>query len=451
MASQHILSKSTFMYGVQCPLRLYLHKFKPELRNPEDEAQKAIFATGTNVGQIAQGFIPGGIDVSPPDTYSFHISVAKTKELIAQGQKLIYEAAFNYDGVLCAVDILANIDGKWRVYEVKSTLDPKPPHKMDAALQYYVLKNCGIDIHDFYILNLNREYIRRGALDLSQLFKPTSVLDYVLENQTNIEKKAEELKNLVRNKLEPVAEVGDHCEDPYPCDFSGHCWKNVPEEVDDTVYPKIVDKDAINEFLNSIEYPLYFLDFETVMHAIPEFDESRPMQQLPFQYSLHIIRKEGAKPEHREYLGNGVDDPRANLLKQLVADLGKKGTILAWYLPFEKGKLENLARDFPQYANDIDAILERTNDLYIPFKKKMYRLPEFKGSSSIKDVLPVLVPELSYKDLVIQKGGTASTTYGELSKQTPEEQERIKKALLDYCHLDTLAMVRIFEKLKEVL
>jgi len=439
------------MYGVQCPLRLYLHKFKPELRNPEDEAQKVIFATGTTVGQIAQGFIPGGVDVSPPDTYSYHISVAKTKELIAQGQKVIYEAAFNHDGVLCAVDILANIDGKWRVYEVKSTLDPKSPHKMDAALQYYVLKNCGIDVQDFYILNLNREYIRRGPLDVSQLFKPTSVLDYVLENQTNIEKKSEELKNLVRNKLEPIAEVGDHCEDPYPCDFSGHCWKNVPEEVDDTVYPKIVDKEAISGFMDSIEYPLYFLDFETVMHAIPEFDESRPMQQLPFQYSLHIINKEGAEPEHREYLGNGVDDPRADLLKQLIADLGKKGTILAWYLPFEKGKLENLARDFPQYANDIDAILERTNDLYIPFKKKMYRLPEFKGSSSIKDVLPVLVPELSYKDLVIQEGGTASTTYAELSKQTPEEQERISKALLDYCHLDTLAMVRIFEKLKETI
>ena len=439
------------MYGVQCPLRLYMHKFKPELRNPEDDEQQAIFVSGTKVGILAQGFIPGGIDASPPDTFSYHISVAKTKELIEQGQDIIYEAAFNFDGILCAVDILAKIKGKWYAYEVKSTLDPKEPHKMDASLQYYVLKNSGVDLKDFYILNLNREYVRRGPLNVKELFKPTSVLSEVLENQKNIEKKAEELKNLVRNKLEPIVEIGDHCDNPYPCDFSMHCRKDVPEEIDTTVYPKIVERDAINEFLDSIEYPLYFLDFETVMHAVPPYDESRPMQHLPFQYSLHCIKKRGAEPEHKEFLGNGIDDPREELLKQLTSDLGKKGTILAWYLPFERGKLNDMARDFPKYAKAIAAILERTNDLYIPFKKKMFRLPEFKNSSSIKDVLPVLVPELSYKNLEIQEGGTASATYGTIGEQPKKEQERLRKALLEYCHLDTMAMVKIYYKLESII
>lgn len=435
------------MYGVQCPLRLYLHKFKPELRNPEEEDQKAIFAMGTSVGQLAQNYIPGGIDVSPPDTYSYHISVERTQELIKQGQKVIYEAAFNFDGVLCAVDILANIKGNWYAYEVKATLDPKNQHIMDASLQYYVLTNCGINLKDFFILNLNREYVRRGELDVQQLFKPTSVIVQILENQPFIIEKAEELKELVRNKKEPIVQVGDQCEDPYPCDFTEHCWKNIEEEIEEKAYPKIINKDAISEFLNSLDYPLHFLDFETVMHAIPPFDESRPMQHLPFQYSLHIISEKGSEPLHKEFLGNGIDDPREELLEQLINDLGEKGTVLAWYLPFENSRFKDMARDFPKYAKQIEAIQKRTNDLYIPFKKKMYRLPEFKGSSSIKDVLPVLVPELSYKNLEIQEGGTASSTYASFGERTPEEQEGLRKALLEYCHLDTLAMVRIFEKL----
>lgn len=447
---KHILSKSTFMYGVQCPLRLYLHKFKPELKNLEEADQKAIFAMGTSVGLIAQQYIPGGIDVSPPDPYSYHISVAKTEELIKQGQKVIYEAAFNFDGVLCAVDILAKIKGRWCAFEVKATLDPKDQHIMDASLQYYVLTNCGIKLKDFSILNLNREYVRRGELDVQQLFKPTSGLNQILENQPFIREKAEELKELVRNKKEPIIQVGDQCDDPYPCDFTEHCWKNIEEEIEEKIYPKIINKDAISEFLHSLEYPLHFLDFETVMHAVPPFNESRPMQHLPFQYSLHVISDKGSEAVHKEFLGNGIDDPREDLLDQLINDLGNKGTVLAWYLPFENSRLKDLARDFPKYAKEIEVIQKRTNDLYIPFKKKMYRLPEFNGSSSIKDVLPVLVPELSYKDLEIQEGGTASSTYASFREQTPEEQERLRKALLDYCHLDTLAMVKIFEKLNEI-
>jgi hypothetical protein len=186
------------------------------------------------------------------------------------------------------------------------------------------------------------------------------------------------------------------------------------------------------------------------MHAVPPFNDSRPFQHIPFQYSLHVIREKGGPLEHYAFLGDGINDPREDLLKQMIHELGDKGTVLAWYLPFEAGRLREMMMDFPSYAKQIDAILKRTEDLYIPFKKRMFRLPAFKNSSSIKDVLPVLVPELSYKDLEIQEGGAASITYATLAEQPKKEQERLRKALLEYCHLDTLAMVEIFNKLRQL-
>lgn len=450
-AQKHLLSKSTFMYGCQCPLRLYYHKFRDDLRNQETEEQQAIFTSGTNVGLLAQGFFPGGIDVSPPDAFSYHISVARTQELIKAGQKIIYEAAFNYDGILCAVDILISRNGKWYAYEVKGTLKPKEPHKMDASLQYYVLTNAGIALEDFFILNLNKAYTRRGELDIQKLFKPTSVLKEVLLKQKFIKNKAAELKELLRVKIEPVIEPGDHCFDPYDCDFTDHCRKDIPEEVDNTDYGKEEkNKKAIDAFVNALEYPLYFFDFETVMPAIPLFDESHPFQQLPFQFSLHIQKTPGAEPEHVEYLGDGLNDPRENLIKELLKHSGNKGSILVWYQTFEIQRLEELARDFPKYAAEINKFINRIVDLIVPFRKKFYKHPGFKGSASLKDVMPVIVPELSYSGLNIQEGTAASMAYATLRDQPNEIQKQLREGLLAYCKLDTLAMVEILKKLQNL-
>lgn len=443
--AKHLLSKSTFMYGVQCPLRLYLHKFKSQLKNPQDDSKEAIFTTGTNVGVLAQRVFPGGIDVTPPDAFSYTIAAQKTQRAIQDGANVIYEATFYGDELMCAVDILIKKNGHWYAYEVKSTLDAKDQHKLDAAFQYYVMEKAGVKIKDFFIMHLNRDYVRRGELDYNSLFKATSVMDEVMEYQPTIKHYADLLKPMLKNKEVPKIEPSNHCFKPYECDFTNHCWKGIQEEEDTTEYPNILDKPALQNFLDNLQYPIYFFDFETVNHAVPVYNKSRPFQQIPFQYSLHVLKDKDAEIEHRYFLGDGINDPREELIKQMLNDVGEKGTILAWYLPFESKRLEELMNDFPDYATQIESLFKRMDDLYIPFKKRMYRLPEFKNSSSIKDVLPVLVPELSYKELQIQEGGTASLTYATLADQLEEEQIKLKKALLDYCHLDTLAMVRIFE------
>ncbi len=447
--TKHLLSKSTFMNGVQCPLRLYLHKFKPELRNPVDEEQQAIFDTGTKVGVLAQGVFPGGVDVTPPDSYSYPIAAAKTQEAIKQGAKIIYEATFYYDDIMCAVDILVNKNGKWYAHEVKSVNSVKPPHKMDASLQYYVLKNAGIKVEDFFIMHFNKEYIKRGEIEVDKLFTSTSVLEDVLENQEFIQTKSNELKKILLSKKEPTIEPGDHCSKPYECDFMNHCWKNVVQEKKD-YGKKAVDKKAIKEFIDTLEYPLYYFDFETVNYAVPVYDESRPYQAVPFQYSLHIQKSKNSELEHLYFLGDGINDPREALINELIAHVNDKGTILVWYKPFESGKLKDLARDYPKYEKKINLILGRIIDLMDPFKKDHYYDPGFEGSASIKKVMPVLIPELSYGDLEIQEGMAASMAYANIKDQPTNEQIKIRQALLDYCHLDTLAMVKIFEKLLSI-
>ena len=190
---------------------------------------------------------------------------------------------------------------------------------------------------------------------------------------------------------------------------------------------------------------MYFFDFETVRSAVPEFDYSRACQQIPFQYSLHIQNSKDNDLKHKEFLGDGISDPRIELIKALIRDLGSTGTILVWHQSFEIPRLKELARDFPQYANEINSILDRIVDLIVPFRNKSIVFPEFNHSYSIKKVLPVLVPELSYDGLEIKEGGTASMIYGNLKNEPIENQDEIRKNLLAYCHLDTLAMVRIFE------
>ncbi len=447
--NKHILSKSTFMYGCQCPLRLFMHKFKPELRNPEDEAQEAVFAMGTNVGIVAQGAFPGGIDVSPPDPFSYHLSVAKTQQLIKEGVKIIYEAAFNYDGIMCAIDVLVNKNNKWYAYEVKGTTSVKEPHIMDASLQYYVITKSGVALKDFFVMHLDNTYVKRGDIEIKKLFKAESVLEAVLVNQKFIADKAGEQKEMLRTKKEPIVEPGDHCFKPYDCDFTEHCRKNIIEEKTD--HGKLeIDKAAIKEFIGEFKYPLFYFDFETVAHAVPVYDESRPYQAVPFQYSLHIQRKKESELEHMHFLGDGKTDPREALIKQMLAHVKDKGSILVWYKPFESSKLKNLARDFPKYEKEINKIVDRLVDLRDPFKDGHYYHPGFQGSTSIKSVLPVLIPELSYGDLKIQDGMMATTIYAALKEQSKEVQEQQRQALLDYCHLDTLAMVRILEKLKSV-
>lgn len=447
LPEKHILSKSTFMMGCQCPKRLWLHKYRPDLRDKLDDEQQAIFQRGIDVGTLARELFPGGVDASPATPFLYQQSVADTARYIQEGHKIIYEAAFQYEGLLCAVDILVKQRGKWCAYEVKSTNSVKEPHIFDTAFQYYVINGVGMELQDFYITHLNRDYMRFGELDIEQLFVHESVLDRILEHQEEITEKEQDLKTMLRKMKMPEIEVGLQCDKPYPCDFQGFCFEGIQEEDQDYGEPHI-NTEAIAEFLDQLEYPIYHMDFESWMTALPEYDGHWPYRQVCFQYSVHVQQSPGAEAEHHYYLAERVDSPTEEFLQNLLNVLGEDGTILVYSKGFEGPRLKDLVREHPQYKEAVENILDRIVDLMSPFRKH-YRLPEMKGSYSIKKVLPALVPELSYDELTIANGGDASAAFFNLREEKDGEKIRTTRdALLEYCGLDTLAMVRILDKLQ---
>jgi hypothetical protein len=494
----HLLSKSTFMYGAQCLKRLWLHRYRKDLRDEIDAQQQAIFSSGTNVGELAQQLFPGGVDCTPETYYDFHPAIARTAELIVQGHPVIYEAAFQHDRVLAALDILVLREDGWHGYEVKSTNSTKPPHVKDAALQYWVIIGAGVPLKSINVLHFNSAYVRVGELDVKSLFTWDDVTEQVLELQPYITEQVAVEKACLASDTMPDIAIGPHCTSPYGCDFMGHCWKNevshsvfdltrgsnkaqrlfedgiteltdIPDGFPLSFHQRIqvesaksgeprINVEGIRSFLEGLTYPIYFLDFESIMPGVPIFDQTRPYQQVVFQYSLHIQHDPGDEfVEDHAFLADPKDmDMRNTLMDKLLFELsiiyGAKGSILVYNQSFEVGRLKEAARDLPHHADTIyNEVLPRIVDLAVPFQRKDYYTPEMNGRYTIKEVLPALVPELSYSDLEIQEGGTASLTFlqmvnGSFEGNVPKTREALER----YCELDTWGMVRILEKLREV-
>lgn len=489
---KHILSKSTFIKGQQCEKALYYHKHHREWSGGVSAAQEAIFTQGTEIGELAQQLFPGGVDCSPKSTYDFSEAVQRTKAEIEKGTKIIYEAAFQFDGVLAALDILVKLPEGWHAYEVKSSTKVSETFELDAAIQYYTIVNSGIDLKDISIIHINNQYNKNGSLDLQQLFAIQSVRESVLKLIKDIPQKVSKLKQVLAQKEAPTVDIGPHCSSPYKCDFAGHCWQHIPTySVFDITelrtnkkfelyrkkvlhfkdipadYPlnasqwmqvncelqnkKYIDEPAIRSFTQGLKYPIHYLDFETFATAVPILDGSKPYQQLVFQYSLHIEHKDG-RIEHKAYLAQtNSTDPRTALIQQLLSDCDKNGDILVYNIGFERSKLQDLMKFSPPNASDIQRLIDRLKDLMLPFKKQLYYTPEMQGSYSIKAVLPAMVPALSYRDLNVKEGGTASNIFAQMMLgKFSGDVEQARKDLLTYCQLDTWAMVKILEVLKRV-
>ncbi|MBI9041955.1 DUF2779 domain-containing protein [Lutibacter sp.] len=489
-----ILSKSTFIRGLQCEKSLYLYKHNYNLRDVASPQLQAIFSQGTNVGLLAQGLFPEGVDASPENYYEMAKSVVKTLQFIKDGEQIIYEATFQYNGVIVALDILVKDQYGWRAYEVKSSTSVSDTYIMDAAIQYYTIVNSGIDLKDISIVHINNQYVKDGDIDIHELFSVESVYDKVLEVLPSIPNQIARFKTVIAQKEVPVMDIGSHCNNPYSCDFKGQCWNHIPDysifnisrltadkkfelyqngvinfdQLDLSTAPlnekqqvqviseleqkTFIDKPNIQHFVNNLEYPIYHLDFETMTAAVPIYNNSRPYQQLVFQYSLHIEKQNG-EITHKEYLAeaNPNLDPRDAFVKQLIEDCGTYGDVLVYNIGFERGKLNDLMALYPQYTFEINNIIIRLKDLMTPFQKKWYYSPKMIGSYSIKYVLPALVPELSYQDLEIKEGGTASNTFTQMVIGTFQgDIEKTRKDLLEYCKMDTFAMVKILEKLKTI-
>jgi hypothetical protein len=460
-----MISKSSFIRGMQCRKSLWLHFYQPEERDEISESQQQIFDNGHSVGLLAQQLFPGGVDASRGEYEKVQEAAAFTAALIDGGQPVIYEAAFSDGETLCYMDILVKEADGWAAYEVKASTQVKEYQVKDVAFQYYVITRSGLPLKRISLVHINNQYVRHGELDLQQLFTVEEMTRRILPMQKDIPAALLSLQEMLKSGVFPDIAMGTQCNKPFSCDFLDFCRQScVVEEEEVNVRQASRDQDALDEFLADLEFPLYYMDFETIQFAVPRYDESRPYQQIPFQYSLHVQasseiakwrdsenngRREGEKASdltHYEFLGTPPDDPRPKFIESLLARIGESGSIIVWNQAFEKTRLKEIARDFPEYATRIELLFDRFADLMVPFRRKHLYMPEMNGSYSLKAVLPALIPDLSYSDLNIQEGGTASLTYESLYYDEEPDSVRLKRDnLLEYCKMDTMSMLRILE------
>ena len=488
------LSKSLYIRGLQCEKSLWLKKKKPEVLQAPDDGAQAVFDTGTSVGELACELFSGSERIEY--TGDFGLQIAKTKELIEHGSKVIYEATFCFDGILAMVDILRIGKDELVINEVKSSTSVKDVYIDDASIQYYVISSLGYKVSAVNIIHIDNSYVRGEKLELEKFFHIEDVTEQVKQKQADIPQILSKFNEILSKDAEPEVDIGPHCSDPYNCDAWEYCWREqrgVPEysvfdisrlrsdkkfdlykngvvkfeDIKDlSIFnasqqiqirselskEQIIDKEAIKEFLNTLSYPLYHLDFETFQQAVPEFIGLRPYEQIPFQFSIHKDNGNG-NLEHFEFLAEPGADPRYELALNLIKFIPQDTCVLAYNMSFEKGVIRSLAEIYPQISNELMAIHDNIKDLMAPFASKSYYHPKMQGSYSIKYVLPALVPEFesAYKDLnLIHHGGEAMQAYESMAYMSAKERNAYKKALLAYCKLDTLAMVKVLEKLREV-
>ena len=482
------LSKSLFMRGLQCPKSLFLDRYHPELRDDISASQQRVFQSGTDVGMLARGVHPGGVEI-PFAGLTVRQQLQRTAAEIRRGTTTIYEAAFTYDDVFVKVDILHKGARGWELCEVKGTTEVKEVHIDDVAVQYYVLAGSGIDLVKTNLVHLNNQYVRKGDLEVDKLFSVEDITGAVRPRHATIKADVERLKGILKGDM-PGFDIAECCDTPYPCDFHSHCWQHIPE---DSVFDlkqrgarpfdfyrrgiihlkdvpldevsgaqlmqleaflnksELIDREQVRGFLDTLWYPLYFLDFETVMPAIPPYDGMKPYQQLPFQYSLHYLEREGSELRHREYLAEPNIDPRGEIAESLVRDIPEEACVIAYNASFEMSRLGDLAGYLPRYRRWIDIMIDNMRDLIVPFRSRYVYHWQMKGSASQKAVLPALVPELSYEGMEVGHGGEAMDVYFAMcASDDPAEVAGIRAALLEYCKLDTLGMVTILRKLREI-
>jgi predicted RecB family nuclease len=483
------ISKSKFVAGVQCLKRLYLQVREPGLAAGSDASDQAIMEQGREVGLFARQMFPGGVEVD--GSGGLDESIRMTRELVANPEvPAIYEGTFEHGGVLVRVDVLQRRrDGRWRLLEVKSTTGLKEHHLDDVAIQARVVSRSGLDLAASCLMHVNRNYVfQGGSIDVRQFFRIRNLTRRVKRLQPKLTFQLRAGFAVLNMPKAPDLPAGRHCTDPVTCEFFDHC--NTPRPDDHVGYLPRIQASAVEELaeigvesvrdipddfplnerqrracasvqtgepwfstelkkeLGGIKYPIYFMDFETVNPAIPRFPGMRPYDQLPFQWSVHVLREPGAALDHHEFLATDASDPRREFIASLCSVLGKSGSILV-YSAFESQRLSQLAAWLPGFAGRVKKIQSRLSDLLRVVRNHVYH-PRFAGSFSLKYVLPALVPDMTYGGMEVADGQGAGLAWESLIRGGLDqaERDRIRKALLDYCGQDTLAMVRLLEMLR---
>ena len=540
------LSKSRYTAFCQCPKLLWLKVYKPE-EAPVDEALQARFEQGNVVGDLAMQLFGDYKEAhAEKDDGSLDLGkmVEQTRQWMQEGVDNICEASFSLEGHYCAVDILRKNGDGWDIYEVKSTSFPEfngqeaklEKYAPDIAYQKWLLTQCGVNVTGTYLVCLNSDYVRQGELDIQQLFVVNDMKVMVDNEYLKVSARVSQAIKVINSEQEPDLDLSECCMKPYGCAFFNYCKRQhgvpIPSVFD--IYggqgrggftfkkkldcyhqglikfedlrqtdigpiqnmqieaaltgKEFINPNGIRKFLEKITYPIYFLDFETMQDAVPQYDGAKVYTQITFQYSLHIKASADAPYVHKEYLApSDGSDPRRALAVQLCKDIPKDVCTLAYNKQFECGRIRELAALYPALSNHLTNIANHIIDLIDPFRAGDYYVPAMGGSFSIKSVLPALFPgdkELDYKslDMRCQNGGDAMSLFPrliELQKKIPNQGLQVKEdgsivlcdslmkipdilaiqkeinasreALLRYCELDTWAMVKVWEKLKEII
>ncbi len=491
------LSKSIYVNVWSCPKGAWIRKYHPEAV-PQDESRLSRFRQGDEVGDLARGLFGPSVNVTAyreDGKLDLPRMMENTREEMARGTEVICEAAFSYEGLYCAVDLLRREKDGWAVYEVKSSSDGlQDKYIADVSYQKYVLEHCGVRVTGVYLVCIDTSYVlEESGLDIRSFFKINDLWEQASrEQEETVPSVLETAERVLESAEEPETELNENCRD---CELFGWCGRDLPSPGVFDLYrlqkKKMIEyyrqglvsfadldragviknatqkrqmdyylkdlgvwtePEKIREFLDRLSYPLYFLDFETMMPAVPFCVGTRPFAQIPFQYSLHYIEQEGGELKHKEFLAESGTDPRRAIAEALCRDIPADACVTAYNKRFECSRLHELAETFPDLAEHLLAIEKNIADLLVPFQSGWYYRKEMGGSFSIKSVLPAICPddpELDYHGLDgVHNGTEAMSVYPEIRHMPPEEQEMARKSLLAYCRLDTLAMVKVWEELR---
>lgn len=479
------LSKSKYLTGLQCPKLLWVQFHEPKKILEPDPITQYFFKQGHLIGELAKKSLPGGIDVPTDD---FMDNIRQTEQLL-QERIPLFEAGLLSEGTCSRIDILNPVgEDEWDIIEVKSSTSVKDQHFDDLSFQKYCCEKVGLKTRKCFLMHLDSHYIRYGEIDPEKLFVLQDVSVEVEEAIRGMQDRIRSMFETVSASKCPDVTIGRHCSDPYECPIT-ECWDSLPEghvftlysgggrcdelfnqgiltikdipdnyrlslaqqiqkECEVTGQPH-VNREGIADFLGTLRYPLYYLDFETIGPAVPIFDGTRPYQDIPFQFSLHIVQKVEAGPEHFSFLASGADDPRLALLSELKKLLGYSGSIIVYNQGFEEGILKESENAFPEYSSWVSMVCGRLIDLLKPFRKFHYYHPMQRGSASLKSVLPALTGR-SHEGMDIANGMAASiafqaVTYGDVPRET---RDKVRADLEKYCSLDTEGMILIVERLR---
>jgi len=481
-----VLSKSRFVAGWQCPALLWRKVHEPDA--PElvpDKVLQDRFDQGAHVGEVARTRFPDGLLIDFP-YFDLQGRVAATEAAMSEGAPAIFEASFIADDVFVAVDVLERTADGFNLVEIKSATSQKDEHIPDAAIQVHVLQKCGIDVARADIMHLNKEH---RCPDVSDLFQRTDVTDPVKGLLPLVPEEVKKQLEVISGP-EPDIKLGLQCFEPYRCPFLNRCWPEVPNHIstlagvgpkgawkyilegietidaipkDRKLPPKarrqiraleegrMIVEPGLADALEPFSARLGYLDFETVGRAIPVWPGLGPWHQGTAQFSYHEETEDG-ELRHIGWLAEGPDDPRPELARVLVeATAGAERIVM--YSPFERRCIRDLQKAVPELEESLLELEEKLIDLLPVIRNNVYH-PDFQGSFSIKYVLNPLVPELSYNDLVIVDGMEASVEIARLlfvaHKIPPDERDRLRHDLLEYCKRDTEAMVMLLKRLREL-